>query len=76
VVFKGNTLIFWGDTFVTKFVFGNVALSISSLAVNPASVTGGTSSTGTATLSAAAPAGGATVTLTSSNAAVVGVPRA
>jgi len=74
VIFKGNTLIFWGDAFVTKFVFADVGLGISSLAVSPSTVAGGTSSTGTATLSAAAPAGGATVTLASSNPAVVGVP--
>jgi len=74
VIFKGNTLIFWGDAFVTKFVFADVGLSISSLAVSPSTVAGRTSSTGTATLSAAAPAGGATVTLASSNPAVVGVP--
>jgi len=74
VIFNGNPLSFAGDAFVTKFVFGDVALSLSSLAVSPSTVTGGTSSTGTATLSAAAPAGGATVTLGSSNATVVGVP--
>jgi hypothetical protein len=35
--------------------------------VNPASVTGGASSTGTVTLNGAAPAGGAMVTLSASN---------
>jgi hypothetical protein len=44
-------------------------LSLSALTVNPASVQGGTSATGTATLSAPAPAGGALVTLSSSSAA-------
>lgn len=43
---------------------GSVALS--SLALNPSSVTGGSSSTGTVTLSGAAPSGGALVYLTSS----------
>ena len=48
--------------------------TVSSLAVNPASVTGGTSSTGTVTLSVPAPAGGAVVTLSSSNTAAASVP--
>ncbi len=43
--------------------------SLSTLAVSPASVVGGASSTGTVTLTAAAPSGGAVVTLTSANAA-------
>src|SRR5262249_7827138 len=74
LIFNGNPLSFAGDVFVTKFVFGDVALSLSSLAVSPSTVTGGTSSTGTVTLSAAAPAGGAIVSRGSSNARVVGVP--
>ncbi len=41
--------------------------SLSSLALNPTSVTGGSNSQGTVTLSSAAPAGGLTVTLASSN---------
>ncbi len=49
------------------------APALSSVAVNPASVAGGGSSTGTVTLSAAAPAGGAVVTL-SDNSAVTAVP--
>ncbi len=48
--------------------------SLSSLAVNPTSVVGGNSSTGIATLTAAAPAGGAVVALSSSNTAVAAVP--
>jgi hypothetical protein len=48
----------------------SVAPTLSVLAVTPASVTGGGTATGTATLSAAAPAGGAQVTLSSNNAAV------
>jgi hypothetical protein len=48
--------------------------SLSTLTVNPTSVVGGTSSTGTVTLTAAAPAGGAVVTLSSSNASVAQVP--
>src|SRR5205823_3899076 len=40
---------------------------LASMTLNPATVTGGANSTGTVTLSAAAPAGGAVVALTSSN---------
>jgi hypothetical protein len=43
--------------------------TLSSLTLNPTSVTGGNSSTGTVTLSGAAPTGGATVALSSSNGA-------
>ena len=50
------------------------ALGIDSLKVDPALVTGGTSATGTVTLSGAAPAGGVVVSLASSSAAA-GVPR-
>jgi len=50
------------------------ALSLSSLALNPSSVAGGNSSTGTATLSGPAPAAGAQVTLSSSNTAAASVP--
>ncbi|MBZ5690072.1 MAG: cadherin-like domain-containing protein [Acidobacteriia bacterium] len=47
---------------------------VASVTLNPASVTGGTSSVGTVTLSGPAPSGGAIVTLTSSNTAVATVP--
>src|SRR5712691_3377242 len=50
------------------------ALSLSSLALNPTSVAGGNSSTGTVTLSGPAPAGDAQVTLSSSNTAAATVP--
>ena len=49
-------------------------VSVASVTVNPTVVVGGTSSQGTVTLSGAAPAGGATVTLTSSNTAAAQVP--
>ena len=49
-------------------------LTLSSLSLNPTSVTGGNSSTGTVTLSGSAPAGGAQVTLSSSNTAAARVP--
>src|SRR5215475_2962584 len=49
--------------------------TLSSLSLNPTSVTGGTqNSTGTVTLSSAAPAGGAVVSLSSSNTAVARTP--
>ena len=48
--------------------------SLSSLAVNPTSVVGGNSSTGTVTLSGPAPSGGAQVALSSSNTTAARVP--
>jgi hypothetical protein len=50
------------------------SVSLSSLSLNPTSVMGGNSSTGTVTLSGAAPAGGAQVTLSSSNTTAANVP--
>ncbi|HEV2195113.1 MAG TPA: hypothetical protein VGR55_06005 [Candidatus Acidoferrum sp.] len=50
------------------------SVSLSSLSLNPTSVSGGNSSTGTVTLSGAAPAGGAQVALSSSNTTVARVP--
>jgi hypothetical protein len=48
--------------------------SLSTVAVNPASVTGGASSQGTVTLTSPAPAGGFAVSLSSSNTAAATVP--
>src|SRR6266576_2936252 len=48
--------------------------TLSSLTLNPTSVTGGSPSTGTVTLSGPAPAGGATVSLSSGNNAAATVP--
>lgn len=48
--------------------------TLSSLTLTPSSVRGGSSSTGRVTLSGAAPAGGAIVTLSSSNTSVATVP--
>ena len=45
-------------------------VTLSSISLNPTSVTGGSSSTGTVTLNMAAPSGGAVVTLSSNNSAV------
>jgi hypothetical protein len=50
------------------------AVSLASLGVNPSTVVGGSPSTGTVTLSGAAPTGGASVTLSSANPAVASVP--
>jgi hypothetical protein len=52
----------------------SAAASLSTVAVNPASVTGGASSQGTVTLTAPAPAGGFAVSLSSSNTAAATVP--
>src|SRR5437588_337099 len=56
-----------------RTVYPAAAPTLASLSVNPASVVGGTSSTGTVTLSAPAPSGGVVVTL-SDNSAAVTVP--
>ncbi|HXC48920.1 MAG TPA: N,N-dimethylformamidase beta subunit family domain-containing protein [Candidatus Sulfotelmatobacter sp.] len=50
------------------------AISLSSLSLIPASVTGGNSSTGTATVSGPAPSGGAQISLSSNNPGVAIVP--
>jgi FG-GAP-like repeat/FG-GAP repeat len=50
------------------------APSLAGIALNPASVVGGDTSEGTATLTSAAPSGGAVVTLSSSNASAATVP--
>jgi hypothetical protein len=48
--------------------------SLTSVTLNPSSVVGGTSATGTVTLSSVAPTGGTTVTLSSSNTTAARVP--
>lgn len=61
----------------TRFTVGpppRVQPVLESLSLNPARVTGGTPSTATASLSLAAPAGGLTVTLSSSDPATAAVP--
>lgn len=50
------------------------SVTLSSLTLNPTSVSGGNNSTGTVTLSGSAPSGGATVALSSSNTSVATVP--
>jgi len=61
---------------VYQAIYGGGAPTVvlSSIAVNPSSVVGGSGSTGTLTLSAAAPAGGAVVTLSSDNTTAATVP--
>lgn len=61
------------DGFLTKIGTATTA-SLTSVALNPASVIGGAASTGTVTLSAVAPAGGAVVTLSSNNTNAATVP--
>jgi Beta-propeller repeat len=56
------------------FIVKIVSPALVALTLNPGTVTGGANSTGTVTLSAAAPAGGAVVTLTSSRTNVATVP--
>lgn len=52
---------------VTLSLTSNEGVTLSSVSVNPTSVTGGTSATGTVILSGAAPAGGVSVALSSDN---------
>ena len=75
LVFNGDLTIFWGDGFVTKLGAGPppATPTLSTLSVSPTSVTGGGTSQGTVTLSAVAPTGGSSVTLSSNN-AVATVP--
>ena len=81
VVFRGDPSIFWGDAFVMKITADTATspppppapATLSSLSTNPSTVVGGNPSTGTVTLSAAAPAGGAAVSL-SDNSAATTVP--
>lgn len=71
----GNVAVVWPNynfnTFQWNVVFSRgSALSLSSLGLSVASVTGGASPTGTVTMNGAAPAGGTVVSLSSSNPAV------
>ncbi len=59
-----------GTTTATGTLAVNAALSLSSVSLAPASVTGGAASSVTASLSSVAPAGGVTVTLSSSDPSV------
>jgi trimeric autotransporter adhesin len=65
-----------GATVFTNFTVkpGSSSPTVSSVTLNPTSVSGGNNSTGTVTLSSAAPSGGSTVSLSSSNTSVATVP--
>ncbi len=64
-----DNVVMAANSTVTIPLTSNVGVSLSSIAVSPASVTSGTSATGTVTLSGAAPTGGVSVSLSSNNAA-------
>jgi len=65
----------YGGTQTTSLTVTPTALpTLSSMALTPSSVTGGTPSTGTVTLSGPAPSGGAVVSLSGNNPAVAAVP--
>jgi hypothetical protein len=71
---NGGGLSNHDDAFVVKIGATGSTTALSSLTLNPTSVTGGASLLGTVTLSGAAPPGGAVVMLASSNGAAVSVP--
>jgi hypothetical protein len=64
----------WSLSFFEFWAEGSVTPTLSSLALNPTSVTGADPSIGMVTLSGPAPSGGAVVSLSSSNPAVASVP--
>ena len=64
-----DNVVMAANSTVTIPLTSNVGVSLSSVAVSPASVTSGTSATGNVTLSGAAPTGGVSVSLSSNNAA-------
>jgi hypothetical protein len=65
---------FQNGNYFRDIVFVADAVTVSSVSLNPTSVTGGSPSTGTVTLTNPAPTGGAVVTLTSDNAAAAVPP--
>jgi len=69
----GNTLVS-GSITVTTGSVPAPTLTLASLALNPTSVVGGSSSQGTVTMSGAVPSNGAVVQLTSGNVGVATVP--
>jgi hypothetical protein len=73
-VSNGGGLNNHDDAFVVKIGATGLTTTLSSLTLNPTSITGGASLQGTVTLSGAAPSGGAVVMLASSNGAVASVP--
>src|SRR6266566_4987267 len=72
---SGNINVGWTDNTPGNLdIFFTRSVSLSALSVSPSTVTGGDSSTGTVTLSAPAPSGGAIVSLASSDTSVATVP--
>ena len=65
---------FYGSTQTTTLSVTPATVSLTSLTLNPTTVIGGSSSTGTVTLSGAAPIGGLAVALSSSNTNISQVP--
>jgi hypothetical protein len=61
-------------TYLYSVQTGTSAVTLSSLTLNPTTVVGGSTSTGTVTLSGPAPSGGAVVSLSSDNPSVASVP--
>ncbi len=72
-IFNGPLAVTLGPN-ATNVNFTGTQMQLASLSINPTAVTGGQSSTGTVTLTNAAPAGGVVVPLTNSNTAVANVP--
>ena len=75
-IWNGDPTVFWGDAFVARISPGGAppAPTLSSETVSPATIVGGSSSTGTVILTSAAAAAGASVSLSSGNPSVAGVP--
>ncbi len=72
---SGNINVGWTDNTPGNLdIFFTRSVSLSALSVSPSTVTGGDSSTGTVTLSAPAPSGGAIVSLASTDTSVATVP--
>lgn len=67
---RSGTMIVAGQTFTVT----QAALQLNSVSLSPSTAAGGQTSVGTVTLSGPAPAGGALITLSSSNGAVAAVP--
>jgi hypothetical protein len=72
---SGSINVVWTDNTPGNLdIFFSRSVSLSALRLDPSSVAGGDSSTGTVTLSAPAPGGGAIVSLSSSDTSVATVP--
>jgi BNR repeat-like domain len=72
---SGNINVAWADNTPGNYdIFFTRSISLSALSLSPSTVTGGSSSMGTVTLSAPAPPGGAVISLSSSDPTVASVP--